>query len=90
MNTSKLARTTFVLDRETADQLGYVAKRMGVSRSSLVRETLAEPVAMMAHWVRSVPAEVGPEDLARLGKMMGSDLDAFIDRKMADVGAGHE
>lgn len=90
MNTSKLARTTFVLDRETADQLGYVAKRMGVSRSSLVRETLAEPVALMAHWVRSVPDEVTPEDLARLGEMMESEIGSFIDRKTSEMGSGHE
>ena len=55
MNTQELARTTFVLNRETHEQLNRVSRRMGVSRSTLVRDMLAEPVALMAKWVDSLP-----------------------------------
>lgn len=86
MNTSKLARATFVLDRETSEQLTYVADRMGVSRSALARDVLAEPVAMMAKWVRSVPANVTPSDLERIGVEMQGDFAAFLDAHVADFG----
>lgn len=90
MNTAKLARTTFVLDRETHDRLNYVARRMGVSRSTLVRDVLAEPVEMMEKWVRQVPEEqplsaVASEIAQKLGESMQMDLVEFIDRKSAEV-----
>lgn len=88
MNTEKLARATLVLSRETADQLGYVAARMGVSRSALARDVLAEPVALMASWIRSVPDDVTAADLERLTGQMSLDLDEFITRKGKEL--GHE
>lgn len=78
MNADKLARTTFVLHRETADQLGYVAQRMGVSRSALARDVLTEPVAMMARWMRDVPADLTPEDLKRLDATMQADMGELL------------
>lgn len=91
MNTDNLARSTFVLDRSTADQLAFISRRMGVSRSALVRDVLAEPVALMATWVRSLPDDPQPSDAARLEERMQLDLAGLIDRKMTAVGgAGHE
>lgn len=66
MNTANLARTTFVLDRATAEQLAYLSRRMGVSRSALVREVLAEPVATMAKLVESVPDQPTDADIRQL------------------------
>lgn len=66
MNTANLARTTFVLDRATADQLGFLSRRMGVSRSALVREVLAEPIATLAKLVESVPEHPTPGDIRQL------------------------
>ena len=86
MNTDKLARTTFVLDRETHDQLSYVARRMGVSRSALIRDTIAEPVAMMHRWVSSVPDNMCPEDVERLLATMGDDLATFVSDKSEALG----
>lgn len=74
MNTDKLARATFVLHRETADELGYVARRMGVSRSALARDVLTEPVAMMARWMREVPANMTAEDARHLHDRMQGDI----------------
>lgn len=81
MNSEKLARATLVLERETAEQLGYVASRMGVSRSALARDVLTEPVAMMARWMRSVPRGATPEDLERLNATMARDLGGLVDRR---------
>lgn len=87
MNTLKLARTTFVLDRETHDRLNYVARRMGVSRSTLVRDVLAEPVELMERWMRSVPEDqpLTVETATRLGEVIQLDLVDFMERKSASL-----
>lgn len=90
MNSQKLARTTFVLDRVTHDQLDYISRRMKVSRSELVRDTLAEPIALMAKWVQSVPDSPTPEELASIGESMQLDLVDLIHRKSAEVSQGRE
>ena len=81
MNTAKLARATFVLDRETRDELAFISDRLGVSQSELVRDVLAEPVAMMAKWVRSVPDKPTEADATRVGETMQGDLVDFIERR---------
>lgn len=88
MNTDKLVRTTFVLDRETSSRLDYIARRMGVSRSTLVRDTLAEPIALMERWMRSVPEDkpITADTAEQLGETMQQDLVAFIERKSAELG----
>lgn len=86
MNSQKLARTTFVLERETHDQLNYIAQRMGVSRSELVRDVIAEPVAMMAKWVRSVPDQPTAEDAANSSDLMQLDMLDFLKVRVPEVG----
>ena len=85
MNTPKLARATFVLDRVTADQLNFISRRMKVSRSELVRDTLAEPIALMAKWVQSVPESPTPADVAAIGECVQLDMVEFINRKSAEL-----
>ena len=82
MNTANLARTTFVLDRATADQLGYLSRRMGVSRSALVREVLAEPIATMAKLVEAVPDQPTPDDIRQLALAGLDAVHAVIDEPM--------
>lgn len=90
MNTDALARTTFVLDRETSLQLDSISRRMGVSRSSLVRDVLREPVAMMAGWVDRLPTDraVTPSDAVEFRDSMQLDLIDFIERHVDDMAAG--
>ena len=66
MNENLLARATFVLERQTFEQLSYLSDRMGVSRSELVRQVLTEPVAQMAELMGRVPANPTEEDLRQL------------------------
>lgn len=73
MNTETLARATFVLDKSTSHQLNLVARRMGISRSALVREVLAAPVEKMARLVASVPPNPTPEDVRQLA-LRGLDM----------------
>jgi hypothetical protein len=73
MNAELLARATFVLHRETAEELAYVSERFGVSRSELVRDLLTEPVSRMAGILREVPSEPTPADLRQLA-LSGLDM----------------
>lgn len=86
MNTDLLARATFVLNRETHEQLSYIAKRMRVSRSELVRDVLVEPVAMMAKWAASLPENPTPADAARVSAELQGDLIAFIEQHKGEAG----
>lgn len=85
MNTNKLARTTFVVERVTHDQLEYISRRMKVSRSALVRDVLTEPVALMAKWMESVPDEPTESDADRLSCAIQLDLVEFVERKSAEL-----
>jgi predicted transcriptional regulator len=87
MNTTLLARTTFVLDRATHDQLDFISRRMKVSRSELVREVLAEPVALMAKWVESVPEHPTEASNESTREVVQQDLVDFIERQHAKVEA---
>jgi predicted DNA-binding protein len=86
MNTDQLARTTFVLQRETHEQLNRISKRLGVSRSTLVRDVLFEPVALMAKWMDGLPDDATPEQAAAVQEVMQGDLVEFIERHSAEVG----
>ena len=85
MNTAELARTTFVLQRETHEQLNFISRRMNVSRSTLVRDVLAEPVALMAKWVEGLPEQPTPEQSATAMAGMQGDLVDFIDRHVSEI-----
>lgn len=65
MNTETLARSTFVLDKSTAQDLTYLSSRMGQSRSELVREILGPAVSELAALVRAIPKSPTPDDLER-------------------------
>jgi predicted transcriptional regulator len=87
MNTTLLARATFVLDRSTHDQLDYISRRMKVSRSELVRDVLAEPVALMAKWIESVPDQPTQASNESTLEVVQQDLVEFIERQQAKAGA---
>ena len=72
MNTDKLARATFVLDRSTVQGLAYLSRRLQRSRSELVREVLGDPIDGMVTLLRRHPegAEVDPRQLALDGLNM--------------------
>ncbi len=85
MNSALLKRSTFVLSRETAEQLDMICARMGVSRSALVRDVLAEPVQLMAKWVSQLPEQPTREDARAVLDTMGRDLDLFLERQAGQL-----
>ena len=87
MNTDLLDRDTFVIDSATSERLTVIAERMGVSRSALVRDVLAEPVELMHRWVSALPANdaMTPESVAELMGQIETDIGEFIDAKSAQL-----
>jgi hypothetical protein len=91
MNTEKLVRTTFVLDRSTHEDLDFLSRRMAVSRSTIVRDLLGPSVANVVQLVRSVPDRPTEADLNQLvldglDIVQGVALDAVADLRR--VGGG--
>ncbi len=86
MNSDRLARTTFVLLRETHEELDYISARMGVSRSELVRDTLTEPVSLMAKWVRSLPDQPTQADVQKSTDLLQLDMIDFIAANASGMG----
>lgn len=80
------SRATFVLSQETNDQLSYIASRMGVSRSLLVRNTISAPIDLMHGWMQSIPPNVTARELDLLFAQMSFDLTNFIEEKATEAG----
>lgn len=89
MNTDLLQRATFVLDRPTAERLHAIAHRLGVSRSELVRDVLAEPIALMHRWLDMLPEGATPDQARAVMHQVGQDVEAFIDSKSAQLDLLH-
>lgn len=91
MNADKLARTTFVLDLDTHEKLQRISMRLGVSRSSLVRRLLTDPVHFMDAQLAKLPAsndvEMSPSEAAAFSESLQLDLVDFIERAVAEAGS---
>lgn len=87
MNSQNLARATFVLSRTAYEDLAYLSRRMGASRSALVREVLEGPVGEMATLLRSVPDVPNEEQLdlfrAEARKLVAGYV-ASVDEEMGE------
>lgn len=82
MNTERLSRHTFVLDRSVGADLVYLSDRMGVSRSSLVRELLTPALSDLAALLRSLPDQPTPADVEAFRK---GGLTVMADAYMAGL-----
>lgn len=89
MNTEKLARTTFVLDRETHEKLGELASLLGRSRSDLVREVVAEPIRFMYSQVIKLPQgrPLSEADMREFNEGLQQDLVEYIERVTSVAGS---
>lgn len=78
MNADRYARVTIVLDRSTDEALTYLSKRLQSSKSELVREVLAEPVAAMKGVLAQFPEgeSIDPRQMARAGLQAIEDVSA--------------
>jgi hypothetical protein len=62
---SKLQKVSLALDPVVVSDLAYITDRMGVSRSALVNNLLAESVPIMRKLLEQVPLSPSPADVVR-------------------------
>ncbi len=89
MNAEKLARTTFVLDRETHEKLSELASLLGRSRSDLVREVVAEPIRFMHSQLAKLPQDrpLSEADVQEFNECFQQDLVEYIERVTSVAGS---
>lgn len=85
MNTDLLQRATFVLDRPTAERLSAISRRLGVSRSELVRDVLSEPIELMHRWLDMLPDGATPDQAKATLAQVAADVETFLDSKSAQL-----
>lgn len=90
MNTDRLSRCTFVLDRETADTLTYISNRLGRSRSWIVRDVLRDPVRVMGYMVDAADPVATPEDVQRVMQLALQVVDDYAEEARSSIkGSGN-
>ena len=62
---SNTVRVSLTLSPAIKDDLDYLSHRMGVTRSSLASELMAQPIHDLRCLVESVPENPTPEDVVR-------------------------
>lgn len=62
---AKMRKVSLALAPEVVDDLGYVAGRLGVSRSALSSDLLGEAVGSMRKLLEQVPINPTPADSVR-------------------------
>lgn len=62
---SRLQKVSMALDPIVVSDLAYITSRMGVSRSALVNNLLAESIPVMRKLLEQVPLSPTPADVVR-------------------------
>lgn len=73
----KIRKISLSLDSTLVTNLDYLSTRLGVSRSALVSELLADGVSEMRRLIELVPPNPTPQDLIR---MRGASVDSVRER----------
>ena len=94
---TKMKRVSFTLPPEVDQDLTYVAKRLGVSRSSLVAEMLREGLSFVSASLRQLPERPDEADALRYRgeskKLIDSRLESarrMRDDLFSDLGGGDD
>ena len=88
MNTSNLARATFVLSKSVDSDIAYLSRRMGRSRSSLVREVLEPVMTEMASLLRSFPDQADADQVDLFADTAIARVDEIADQVRRELGRG--
>lgn len=62
---ARMKRVSFTVPADVADEIAYIAKRVGVSRSALVTDVLRETIDTVGPMIRSVPESPTDVDVVR-------------------------
>ena len=88
----KMVRTSFTLPPDVNDDLSYVARRLGVTRSALRADLLREALGMVAPTLRDLPEEPTERDVLRYRGESERLIDERLDsarRLRDDLFSGH-
>lgn len=77
-----IRRRTFSLQESVDSDLTLIHRKMGISKSALVNELLAEPVAVLADLLSKLPDVPTTEDMRRLR----GDSIAVVQERLAASG----
>jgi len=78
---ANMKRASFTLSPEVVDNLAYVSRRMGVTKSSIVSQVLSEALGPLSELLRSIPEDATPADAnAALMRFRGASGDVIRDR----------
>lgn len=78
---AKLSRTSFTLPPQLLADLAYISARIGVSRSALLADLSAEPIADLRKLLESVPPSPTPADVLRLR----GESEALVNARLANL-----
>lgn len=80
---AKLARVSYTLPPQMVKDLAYLSGRIGVSRSALLADLSAEPLADLRALVEQIPANPTPADIVRLR----GRSEEVVQRRLAELHA---
>lgn len=83
-------RTTLSLPTEVAQDIAYLARRIGISRSSLIASLLAEPVREMRRLVEAVPEDPSAMTDAEAMRLRGESAKVIQERLEQLQGMAHD
>lgn len=78
-----MSRVSFSIPDETLDDLGYVSKRLGISRSSLVASMLEGSVPKMRSILEMIPVDATALTDGESKRMRGMSADIIKDQIQA-------
>jgi hypothetical protein len=76
-----LQKVSLALDPVVVSDLGYIATRLGVSRSALVNNLLTESIPTMRKFLEQVPLSPTPADAVRFR----GESAAIVQERIADL-----
>jgi len=82
-----IRRVTFSIDAEVDDNLKYVSRRLGISKSGLVSDLLGSGVGHMAEMLVAIPEDATDLGSGELKRMRGLSADLVRDQiqKLRDL-----
>lgn len=76
----KFVRVTYSLPPQIAEDISYVARRMGVSQSSFVAEMFEKPVGDMREMMLLVPENTATMSAVEAKRLRGTSINIVADR----------
>lgn len=77
---SQMKRASFTLPPEVLDQLAYVSSRLGVSKSSIVGDVLAQSLGPLSELIRALPEGADADAGEAVRRLRGASGEVIRER----------